>query len=121
VARGFLERTNFNAEGCGGSIGRLRFFDFGDERGADHGSIYKSAKYGNMAGQRNAEPDGDRKLRSSASPPQESGQIVGQRIFCPSDAGSGNEIEKTRGTSRDLSKAFIGGSWRTKKDRILRA
>jgi len=53
VAGGFLEGANFCGEGGSGGINGMRFFDFGDEGGADDGGVGEAAEKGDVSGQRN--------------------------------------------------------------------
>src|SRR6266850_393951 len=49
---------------------------------------------------------------------QERWKIVGKRILCTGNAGSGNEIEKARRAGGDFCEALVGGSGRAEKDRV---
>ena len=81
VARGrgarLLSETTRSASGRGvidsGGIGRCSVFDFGDQRGADHGGVGESAKNGNVSWERNAESHSDGKLRHRACAAQQCG------------------------------------------------
>src|SRR6266851_5478528 len=67
---------------------------------------------------RDAEADSNGKLRDAAGPPEEGGEIVGQGVLRAGDAGSGNEIEKTRGARGDFREALVRGSRRAKEDAV---
>src|SRR5712692_8257515 len=95
MASGFFERAEAIAKGNGCGSDGWRFFNFGDEGGADDGGIGEAAENGDMAGKRNAEAHSNRKLRDAASPPQKSGKIVRESILRTGDAGARDEIEKT--------------------------
>jgi hypothetical protein len=85
-----LEGVEAIAEGHRCSFDGWRFFNFGDERRADDGSVGEATKNGHMARKRDAETDGDRKLRDTAGPPEESREIVGQGILRARNAGAGD-------------------------------
>src|SRR5713226_9681338 len=118
MASGFFERAEAIAKGNGCGSDGWRFFNFGDEGGADDGGIGEAAENGDMAGKRNAEADGDGKLRDAAGPPEEGGQIIGQDILRAGDAGAGDEIEKTGGAGSNFREAFVRGSGRAEEDGI---
>ena len=118
MARGLLQCADTLAEGGCGSFDGWRFFNFGDKCGADDSGIRETAKNRNMARERNAKADGDGELSDAARPPQESGEIVGQRIFRSGHTGARDEVEKSRGTSGDFREALVGGSRRAKENRI---
>ena len=88
MSRGLLEGADAVAEGSGGGFDGWRFFNFGYEGGADDGGVGKATQNGNMAGKRDAEADGNGKLRDAAGPPQESREIVGQRILRTGNTGT---------------------------------
>src|SRR6266704_6505201 len=95
-----------------------RFFNFGHEGGADDGGIRKAAKNGNMAGERDAEADGDGELGDAAGAAQERGQIVGESIFRTGNTGAGDEIEEAGGAGGDFSEALVSGSGSAKEDGV---
>lgn len=76
MSRGLLEGADALAKGRGGGFDGWRFFNFGDKCGADDGGISEATENGNVAGKRDAEADGDGKLRDAAGSPEESGEIV---------------------------------------------
>ena|SRR2546422_4271889 len=94
MARGFLERADAVAEGCGSGVDGCRFFNFGYESGTDDRGVSKTTQNRDMPGKRNAEADGDGKLRDVAGAAQECREIVGQSILRAGDAGARDEIEK---------------------------
>src|SRR6266478_661746 len=49
---------------------------------------------------------------------QERWKIVGERILCTGNTGSGNEIEKTGGTGGNFREAFVGRGWRAEEDGV---
>src|SRR5260370_15959495 len=118
MARGFFERAEAIAKGNGCGSDGWRFFNFGDEGGADDGGIGEAAENGDMAGKRNAKADGNRKVRDAAGPPEEGGQIIGQDILRARDAGAGDEIEEAGGTGGDFRQALVGRGWRTEEDGV---
>src|SRR2546422_3594211 len=118
MARGFLERADAVAEGCGSGVDGCRFFNFGYESRTDDRGVSKTTQNRDMAGKRDAEADGDRKLRDAAGAAQECREIVGQSILRAGDAGARDEIEKTGGASRDFCEAIVRGSRRAEENGV---
>src|SRR6266403_5034631 len=96
----------------------MRFFDFGDEGGADDGGVGEAAEKGDVSGQRNSEAHRDRKICDSTRAAQERWKIIGERILCTGNAGPGNEIEKAGGAGSNFCEAFVRGSRRTEEDGV---
>ena len=98
---------------CGGGV-----FDFGDERRANDSGIGKAAENGDVAGEGDAEADGDGKLRDFAGATQKRWEIVGECVFRAGDASAGDEIEKTGGRGGDFGETLVGGCGSTKENRV---
>src|SRR6202030_4069344 len=118
VAGGILERANAFRKRSGSTIHRLRFFNLGDERGADYGRVGQAPENGNVAGKRDAEANGDGELRDAAGAADERWEIVGQGILRAGNAGAGNQIEKAGRTGGDFREAFVCGSGSAKKNGV---
>src|SRR5216683_799915 len=125
VAGSFLERAEtVGKSGSGGVNGgscriwHSRFFNFGHEGRADDGGIREAAEDGDVAGERDAEADGNGELRDAAGPAQKRGQIVGESIFRAGNTGAGDEIEEAGGAGGDFGEALVRGSGRAKEDRV---
>ena len=125
MAGDFFEGADARGEGLscainggGRRIVRGGFFDFGDEGGADDGSVGEAAKNGDVPRQRDAEAYSDGKLRDVTRAAQKCGEIIGKRIFGASHSGAGDKIEKTRGYRSDFREAVIRGSRRAEKNRV---
>src|SRR6266704_6261602 len=125
VAGSFLERAETRSKsGSGGVNGRRcriwhsGFFNFGHEGRADDGGIGEAAEDGDVAGERDAEADGNGELCDAAGAAQERGQIVGESIFRAGDTGAGDEIEEAGGAGGDFGEALIRGSGRAEENRI---
>src|ERR1700730_13573965 len=71
-----------------------------------------------MAGGRTAAAYGNGKVCEGASAANESGKIVGERVFGAGNAGAGDEIEEAGRNGRDFCQPFIGGSGRAEKNRV---
>src|SRR5882672_3988902 len=96
----------------------MRFLNFGNEGGADDGCVGEATENGDVAGQRNSEANRDRKMCDGTRAAQERWKIVGERILCTGNAGSGNEVEKAGGAGSNFREAFVRGSGRSKKDSV---
>src|SRR6266568_3944285 len=125
VTGSFLERAETRSKSGSGGVngGRCRiwhsgFFNFGHEGRADDGGVGEAAEDGDVAGERDAEADGNGELRDAAGPAQERGQIVGESIFRAGNTGAGDEIEEAGGAGGDFSEALVRGSGRAKEDRV---
>jgi hypothetical protein len=62
-----------------------------------------------MAGERDAEAYGEGKSCDGASAANESGKIVGERVFRAGYAGAGDEIEEAGRNGGDFGQAFFRG------------
>src|SRR5882672_1423159 len=96
----------------------MRFLNFGNEGGADDGCVGEATENGDVAGQRNSEANRDRKMCDGTRAAQERWKIVGERILCAGNAGSGNEVEKTGGAGGNFREALIRGRWRAEEDGV---
>src|SRR5437870_13539590 len=112
VAGSFLERAETVGKSGSGGVngGRCRiwhrgFFNFGHEGRADDGGVGEAAEDGNMAGERDAEADGNGNLRGAAGAAQKRGQIVGESIFRAGNTGPGDEIAESGGAGGEVSQA----------------
>src|SRR5260370_10013616 len=95
MTRGFLERAHTFRKRRGGCINGPRLFDLRNENGADNGGVGEAAKNGNVAGKRDAEADGNGKLRDAARPPEEGREIGGQGILRAANLRAGDGIKTT--------------------------
>src|SRR6266478_3135151 len=71
-----------------------------------------------MTGLRNAEADGQRKLRDLAGAAQQRGKIRGKRVLLTGYAGARNEIEKAGRAGGDFLETVVGGSGSAKKNGV---
>src|SRR5260370_42221224 len=71
-----------------------------------------------MAGLRNAEADGQRKLRDLAGAAQQRGKIRGKRVLLTGYAGARNEIEKAGRAGGDFLETVVGGGGSAKKNGV---
>ena len=69
--------------------------------GVEQRGIGEATEDGDVAGERNAEANGDGKLSEGSRTAHEHWQIVGERIFCARDTSAGNEIEEAAGDAGD--------------------
>ena len=67
MAGGFFEFQDTFAQRGGGGIGGGCVFDFGDQRGADYGSVSQATENADVAGERDAEANGDGKIREAGA------------------------------------------------------
>src|SRR5208337_4253642 len=118
AARGFLERTDTFAQGCGCRVGRSYLLNFRNQRGADHRGVREPAQHRNVSRQRNPEARGNGELREAAHSPKESGQVVGQRVLRTRHAGARNQIEKTGRARGDFHQSLIRGSGRGQENGV---
>src|SRR6266568_8267559 len=125
VTGSFLERAETRSKSGSGGVngGRCRiwhrsFFNFRHEGGADDGGVGEAAENGDVAGEREAEADGNGEFRDGAGPAQERGQIVGESIFRAGNTGAGDEIEEAGGAGGDFSEALVSGSGSAKEDGV---
>src|SRR5258707_5478503 len=71
-----------------------------------------------MAGLRNAEANGQRKLRDLAGAAQQRGKIRGKRLLLTGYAGARNKIEKAGRAGGDFLETIIGGGGSAKKNGV---
>src|SRR5580692_9410250 len=62
-----------------------------------------------MAGERNAEADGDGKIGEVACAAEKRGKFVRERVLGTGHAGAGDDVEKAGGCGRDDFKALVAG------------
>src|SRR5258707_5127706 len=71
-----------------------------------------------MTGLRDAEANGDGKLRDLAGAAQQRGKIRGKRVLLTGYAGARNEIEKTGRAGGDFLETVVGGGGSAKKNGV---
>src|SRR5258708_38600343 len=71
-----------------------------------------------MTGLRNAEANGDGKLRDLAGAAQQRGKIRGKRVLLTGYAGTRNEIEKAGRAGGDFFETVVGGGGSAKENGV---